>query len=96
MQRLHEYALDWWEAKGSQPRQSQSLVFQKAVKEVQHLKARPTDDEMLELYALYKQGTQDPPFAIAARPGVFDLVVFFSLGHLSLSEADDPSGQSQD
>ncbi|KAI4226660.1 MAG: hypothetical protein LQ349_006840 [Xanthoria aureola] len=58
----------------SQPRQSQSLAFQKAVNEVHHLKVRPTDEEMLELYALYRQGTQDPPFAIAARPGVFDLV----------------------
>ncbi|KAL9007340.1 MAG: hypothetical protein Q9180_009689, partial [Flavoplaca navasiana] len=26
------------------------------------------------LYALYKQGTQDPPFATATTPGAFDLL----------------------
>ncbi|KAL8657331.1 MAG: hypothetical protein Q9226_002028 [Calogaya cf. arnoldii] len=58
----------------SQPRQSQSLAFQQACNDIHHLKARPTDEEMLELYALYKQGIQDPPFAVAARPGPFDFL----------------------
>jgi len=31
--------------------------FEKAAEDVKHLKSRPTDDEMLEIYALFKQGT---------------------------------------
>ncbi|KAL8805653.1 MAG: hypothetical protein Q9182_001797 [Xanthomendoza sp. 2 TL-2023] len=57
-----------------QPRQSRGLAFQRAVNDIRDLKARPTADELLELYALYKQGIQDPPFAFAQRPGAFDLL----------------------
>lgn len=31
--------------------------FQKAAEEVKHLKTKPTDAEMLEIYSLYKQAT---------------------------------------
>ncbi|KAI4225917.1 MAG: hypothetical protein L6R40_008332 [Gallowayella cf. fulva] len=61
-------AQDW------QPRQSRGLAFKQAVNDSRYLKVRPSDDEMLELYSLYKQGIQDPPFALAPRPGAFDLL----------------------
>lgn len=32
-------------------------AFQNAAEEVKHLKAKPTDAEMLEVYSLYKQAT---------------------------------------
>lgn len=50
-----------------------SVEFNKAVTESRHLKAKPTNDELLQLYALYKQGTQDPPIEKAEVPGMFDL-----------------------
>ncbi|KAL8867147.1 MAG: hypothetical protein Q9174_005846, partial [Haloplaca sp. 1 TL-2023] len=50
-----------------------SPAFEKAVKESRNLKAKPDQDELLELYSLFKQGTQDPPFAEATQPGMFDL-----------------------
>lgn len=31
--------------------------FEKAAADVKKLKSKPTDEEMLELYSLYKQGT---------------------------------------
>ncbi|KAL8787728.1 MAG: hypothetical protein Q9213_002048 [Squamulea squamosa] len=73
-------ALDWWWAKETYPRQSKSLAFQHAVDDIHYLQARPTDEEMLELYALYKQGTQDPPFAVAVRPGALDILGKAKLG----------------
>ncbi|KAL8948386.1 MAG: hypothetical protein Q9222_005427 [Ikaeria aurantiellina] len=57
-----------------------SPAFEKAIKDSRNLKAKPTDDELLDLYSLFKQGTQDPPFAEAAKPGMFDLKVT-SLSH---------------
>lgn len=51
----------------------QSAEFQKAVDDSRKLKAKPTNDELLELYALFKQGTQDPPIDKSENPGVFDL-----------------------
>ncbi|KAI4256130.1 MAG: hypothetical protein LQ352_002237 [Teloschistes flavicans] len=48
-------------------------AFEKAVKDSRNLKAKPDNDELLELYSLFKQGTQDPPFADAPKPGMFDL-----------------------
>lgn len=45
--------------------------FQKASKDVKNLKKRPTDRELLELYALFKQATvgdNNEP-----RPGMFNL-----------------------
>ncbi|EON68224.1 hypothetical protein W97_07482 [Coniosporium apollinis CBS 100218] len=52
---------------------AQSPAFKKAAEEVKNLKATPSQDEMLELYGLYKQGTQDPAFDKATAPGMFDL-----------------------
>ncbi|KAI9783511.1 MAG: hypothetical protein M1839_003681 [Geoglossum umbratile] len=51
---------------------TQSDDFKKAVVDSRKLKAKPTNDELLQLYALFKQGTQDPPFDEALRPGTFD------------------------
>jgi len=45
--------------------------FEKAVVESRKLKAKPSNDELLELYALFKQGTQSPPFDQAEQPGRF-------------------------
>ncbi|KAI9795144.1 MAG: hypothetical protein M1816_000166 [Peltula sp. TS41687] len=61
-----------------------SPEFQKAVEESRQLKAKPTNDELLQtanrlhfilpqLYGLFKQATQDPPIEKADKPGAFDL-----------------------
>lgn len=45
--------------------------FQKAAEDVKNLKARPTDQELLEIYALFKQATvgdNNQP-----KPGMFQL-----------------------
>lgn len=52
---------------------TQSPEFQKAVEDSRKLKAKPSNDELLDLYALFKQGTQDPPIEQAENPGAFDL-----------------------
>ncbi|XP_052003775.1 acyl-CoA-binding protein [Xyrauchen texanus] len=44
--------------------------FQKAAEEVKHLKTKPADAEMLEIYSLYKQGTVGD--VNTARPGMLD------------------------
>lgn len=46
--------------------------FEAAVKQSRELKAKPTDDELLQLYAYYKQVMQDPSFDKAEAPGTFD------------------------
>ncbi|KAK3705609.1 acyl-CoA-binding protein (ACBP)/diazepam binding inhibitor (DBI)/endozepine (EP) [Vermiconidia calcicola] len=51
----------------------QSPDFKKAVEQSRKLKAKPTDDELLQLYGLFKQGTQDPPIEQAKQPGMFEL-----------------------
>lgn len=45
--------------------------FQKASEEVKTLTYRPTNDELLELYALFKQATEGD--VTGSRPGMFDL-----------------------
>ncbi|EMC93353.1 hypothetical protein BAUCODRAFT_94976 [Baudoinia panamericana UAMH 10762] len=51
----------------------QSAEFKKAAEDSRKLKAKPTDNELLELYGLFKQGTQDPPFEQSKAPGMFEL-----------------------
>ncbi|KAK4041943.1 putative fatty acid binding protein [Parachaetomium inaequale] len=51
---------------------AQSEAFQKAVVDSKKLLAKPDNDELLEIYALYKIGTGED-FASAAKPGMFDL-----------------------
>lgn len=46
--------------------------FEAAAKDAQNLKSRPSDDDMLRLYALYKQATAGD--ASGDRPGAFDFV----------------------
>ena len=46
--------------------------FTQAQKDVKALSARPDNDTLLELYALYKQGTEGD--ASGSRPGMFDMV----------------------
>jgi acyl-CoA-binding protein len=46
--------------------------FDQAVEDIKQLKARPGNDALLELYALYKQGTRGD--AASDRPGFFDFV----------------------
>lgn len=45
--------------------------FESAAKEVQKLKQRPDNDTLLELYALYKQGTEGD--VSGSRPGMLDI-----------------------
>ena len=45
--------------------------FQKAALEVKSLKQKPSNDELLHLYAFYKQGTDGE--ITGSRPGLFDL-----------------------
>ncbi|KAG8199398.1 hypothetical protein JTE90_000266 [Oedothorax gibbosus] len=45
--------------------------FDKAAEDVKKLKAKPTDEELLELYALFKQATIGD--CNTSRPGLFDL-----------------------
>ena len=47
-------------------------AFEQAQVDVKELAKRPSDDVLLRLYALYKQGTHGD--AGDKRPGVFDLV----------------------
>ncbi|KAL4616622.1 diazepam-binding inhibitor [Arapaima gigas] len=44
--------------------------FDKAAEEVKQLKAKPADDEMLEIYSLFKQATVGD--VNTARPGMLD------------------------
>ncbi|XP_034230897.1 acyl-CoA-binding protein homolog 1-like [Thrips palmi] len=44
--------------------------FEAAAEEVKQLKTTPSDDELLELYALFKQGTVGD--VNTARPGMLD------------------------
>ncbi|XP_028663798.1 acyl-CoA-binding protein [Erpetoichthys calabaricus] len=44
--------------------------FDRAAKEVKNLKAQPTDQEMLDVYGLYKQATVGD--VNTARPGMLD------------------------
>lgn len=45
-------------------------AFETAQREVQSLPRKPSNDELLELYALFKQGTLGD--ATGKRPGAFD------------------------
>ncbi|HSA59395.1 MAG TPA: acyl-CoA-binding protein [bacterium] len=45
--------------------------FQKASKEVWNLKTKPSNDELLNLYALYKQATDGD--VSGSKPGLLDL-----------------------
>lgn len=45
--------------------------FESAATRVKGLTQRPSNEELLELYALYKQGTDGD--VSGARPGLFDL-----------------------
>ena len=46
--------------------------FEKAAEEVKELKERPGNDDMLSLYALFKQASKGD--VSGDRPGMFDLV----------------------
>ncbi|KAI9892488.1 MAG: hypothetical protein M1814_001445 [Vezdaea aestivalis] len=52
---------------------TKSPEFTKAVEDSRKLKEKPSNDDLLVLYALFKQGTQDPPIDKAETPGIFDL-----------------------
>ncbi|XP_066145953.1 putative acyl-CoA-binding protein [Euwallacea fornicatus] len=45
--------------------------FNKAAEDVKKLKSKPSDNDLLELYALFKQGTVGD--VNTARPGMLDL-----------------------
>lgn len=46
--------------------------FEKAAKDVKKLTSRPSDDDLLELYGLYKQATEGD--ARGDKPGMFNFV----------------------
>ncbi|KAK4929983.1 acyl-CoA-binding protein (ACBP)/diazepam binding inhibitor (DBI)/endozepine (EP) [Elasticomyces elasticus] len=50
-----------------------SAAFETAVKESKQLEKKPGQDELLSLYAYYKQTLQEPPIHEAPAPGTFDL-----------------------
>ncbi|MBM4315875.1 MAG: acyl-CoA-binding protein [Deltaproteobacteria bacterium] len=45
--------------------------FENAAKEIQQITKRPSNDELLHLYALFKQATEGD--VTGSRPGIFDL-----------------------
>ena len=45
--------------------------FKEAAEQLKNLKTRPTDEELLMIYALFKQGTEGD--VNVPRPGLFDL-----------------------
>ncbi|EGP87564.1 unnamed protein product [Zymoseptoria tritici ST99CH_1A5] len=49
-----------------------SAEFKKAAEDSKKLKTTPSNDQLLELYALYKVGNGED-FEKAAKPGVFDM-----------------------
>ncbi|KAL2176845.1 putative fatty acid binding protein [Thermothelomyces heterothallicus CBS 202.75] len=51
---------------------AQSEAFQKAIVDSKKLTSKPSNDELLELYALYKIGTGED-IENAPQPGMFDL-----------------------
>jgi diazepam-binding inhibitor (GABA receptor modulator, acyl-CoA-binding protein) len=50
---------------------AQQEEFEAAAQRVQKLSRKPSNDDLLSLYALYKQGTAGD--ATGARPSVFDV-----------------------
>ncbi|KAK2025494.1 acyl CoA binding protein [Colletotrichum zoysiae] len=50
----------------------QSEAFKQAVIDSKKLTAKPSNDELLELYGLYKVGTGED-ISSATKPGMFDL-----------------------
>jgi len=50
-----------------------SPEFQQAVEDGRHLTSKPTNEDLLEAYGLFKQATQDPPIEKSEKPGMFDL-----------------------
>ncbi|MDI1488671.1 MAG: hypothetical protein OHK93_007947 [Ramalina farinacea] len=51
---------------------TESPTFKKAVEDSRKLKSKPTDDDLLHIYGLYKTGT-GADIATAEKPGMFDL-----------------------
>ncbi|KAI9839273.1 MAG: hypothetical protein M1819_003268 [Sarea resinae] len=51
-----------------------SPEFEQACEDSRKLTEKPSSDELLQLYALFRQGRQDPPWDPSkSRPGVFSL-----------------------
>ena len=64
--------------------------FEQAAKDVKSLDARPSDEDLLALYALYKQATDGD--ASGEKPGFFDFVArakYEAWEELSGTSADD-------
>uniref|UniRef100_A0A0D6QT57 ACB domain-containing protein n=1 Tax=Araucaria cunninghamii TaxID=56994 RepID=A0A0D6QT57_ARACU len=50
-----------------------SPEFDAAVKASSQLSEKPSNDDLLAMYALFKQASQDPPIESAEKVGMFDL-----------------------
>jgi acyl-CoA-binding protein len=64
--------------------------FEQAAADVKGLPSKPGDDDLLELYALYKQATDGD--VSGSKPGFFDLVgraKFEAWGELAGTSAED-------
>ncbi|KAI9691272.1 MAG: hypothetical protein M1820_009803 [Bogoriella megaspora] len=57
-----------------------SAEFQKAATDVKNLNSSPSNDELLELYGLYKIANGED-FTKASKPGMFDLKGKAKYGH---------------
>ncbi|QPG72940.1 Acyl-CoA-binding protein 2 [Brettanomyces nanus] len=66
-----------------------SELFQQKADAVSHMKNRPTDDEMLQLYGLYKQATVGDNGT--TKPGLFDFK-----GKYKWESWDELKGMSQE
>ncbi|KAK5985315.1 Long-chain fatty acid transporter [Trichostrongylus colubriformis] len=66
-----------------------AMSFDEAASKVKSLKASPSNDQLLELYALFKQGTVGDNNT--DKPGMFDLK-----GKAKWSAWDGKKGMSQD
>ncbi|KAK0427689.1 hypothetical protein QR680_010369 [Steinernema hermaphroditum] len=65
------------------------MTFEVSAEQVKNLKTSPTNDELLELYALYKQGTVGDNNT--AKPGMLDMK-----GKAKWSAWDGKKGTSQE
>jgi acyl-CoA-binding protein len=60
------------EAPGGGSMSKLQMAFEKAAEAAKKLPEKPGNDVLLQLYSLYKQGTEGD--CKGARPGIFDLV----------------------
>ncbi|KAJ4294816.1 acyl-CoA-binding protein (ACBP)/diazepam binding inhibitor (DBI)/endozepine (EP) [Collariella sp. IMI 366227] len=73
---------------------AQSEAFQKAVVDSKKLTSKPSNDDLLELYALYKIGTGED-IEKASMPGMFDLKASHHRPVTCAPETNTPQGKAK-